>query len=158
MWVEDVQRQCLADPAGGQQYRLENATIDGGRLDLSGTVVDRSLRFVGCVFPDGIDLRGARASKGIRLEGCELGALSADRLQVDGDLLVEGATVTGEVSLCGARLSGHLRCTGSEFTSTGERRSTPRGWWSLVPSSSTAASPLTVRSPLRPRGSRAAST
>ena len=39
----------------------------------------------------------------------------ADRLSVQGDLVLEDVHGDGLVSLCGMRLTGHLRCTGSEL-------------------------------------------
>ena len=82
---------------------------------LADVVIDRLLRFTDCEFTDPIDLTGMRAAAGIHLVNCKIRSFLADSLSVQGDLVLERVCSDGLISLCGARLAGHLRCTGSQF-------------------------------------------
>ena len=82
---------------------------------LADVVIDRLLRFTDCEFTDPIDLTGMRAAAGIHLVNCKIRSFLADSLSVQGDLVLERVCSHGLISLCGARLAGHLRCTGSQF-------------------------------------------
>ncbi len=113
--AEAVGELCLDERAEWREISVEGARIIG-RLDLGGRLIDRFLQFRDCEFTDSIDLTGARASAGIHLEMCEIRSLCADRLSVRGDLVLERVCSDGLISLCGARLTGHLRCTGSKFS------------------------------------------
>jgi hypothetical protein len=90
-----------------------------GRLNLAGVRLDRSLRFFDCEFTEPIDLTGARAVETIEFTQCELRSLHADRLSVQGDLVLERVRNHGSISLIGGRLGGSLRCSGSEFVKPG---------------------------------------
>lgn len=62
-----------------------------------------------------LDLPGARIGGQLDLSGATLTneggeALLADRLVVDGDVVLSDATVTGQVRLVGARVGGQLNC------------------------------------------------
>ncbi len=113
--AEAVRELCLDERAEGREVFVGGARIVG-QLDLSGRLIDRFLQFSDCEFTDSIDLRGARASAGIHLEKCKMRSLYADRLSVHGDLVLERVCSDGLISLCGAQLTGHLRCTGSKFS------------------------------------------
>lgn len=128
--AQDVRKECLQDQiivglggasrgrssnhGGGQEVSFEDKKITG-QLDLTGALLDRPVRFTDCDFTHPIVLTGARAA-GIHLERCKILSLRGDRLSVDGDLLLEEVQSNGEISICGARLTGHLRCTGSKFS------------------------------------------
>ena len=109
-----VRLRCLKDGAGGRDLWFGNARITGPVL-LADVLIDRLLRFTDCEFTDPIDLTGMRASAGIHLVDCKIRSLQADRLSVQGDLVLERICSNGLISLRGARLAGHLRCTGSQF-------------------------------------------
>jgi hypothetical protein len=109
-----VRERCLKDRVGGRDLWFENARITGPVL-LADVLIDRLLRFTDCEFTDPIDLTDMRASAGIHLVNCKIRSFQADRLSVQGDLVLERVCGDGLISLCGARLAGHLRCTGSQF-------------------------------------------
>jgi hypothetical protein len=110
--AETLRELCLNDET--EEVSIENRTVTGP-LNLAGTLLDRSLRFRDCEFTDLIDLTGARCAERISWERCELRSLRADRFSVNGDLLLENVHSQGIISLCGARITGHLRCTDSSF-------------------------------------------
>jgi hypothetical protein len=117
-----VRERCLKPESGVQEVKFEEKEVTD-RLDLEEAELDRPIRFTECNFTDQIILTGAHAAKGIRLERCKILSLNADRLDVDGDLVLENVHSDGDISLCearvtlcGARVTGHLRCSGSEFS------------------------------------------
>jgi len=110
-----VRKRCLKPESGAQEVNFGGKEVTG-RLNLEGAEFDRPIRFTECNFTDPIILTGAHCAKGIRLERCKILSLYADRLGVDGDLVLENVHSRGEISLCGARVTGHIRCSGSEFS------------------------------------------
>ena len=110
-----VREQCLKPESGAQEVKFEEKEVTG-RLNLEGAELDRPIRFTECNFTDPIILTGAHGARGIRLERCKILSLNADQLGVDEDLVLENVHSNGEISLCGARVTGHLRCSGSEFS------------------------------------------
>jgi hypothetical protein len=112
--AKSVRARCLKDRDGGRDLWFDSARITGPLL-LADVLIDRLLRFTDCEFTDPIDLTGMRASAGIHLVNCKIRSFQADRLSVQGDLVLERVCSDGPISLCGARLAGHLRCTGSHF-------------------------------------------
>ena len=113
--AQAVRIKCLENRPDGQEVAFVKKKVTGP-LDLKGELLDRPVRFTDCEFSDSIVLTGARATKGIRLEGGKIHSLYGDRLSVEGDLVLEEVCSQGEISLRGARLTGHLRCTGSTFS------------------------------------------
>jgi hypothetical protein len=124
--AQDVREQCLKEGVAEQGLLFENKQITGP-LELADASIDRLLRFVNCVFTDPINLTDARASVGIHLVKCTIQSLKADRLSVQGDLVLERVRSRRRISLCGARLMGHLRCTGSEFVRSSGKAFNGRG-------------------------------
>jgi hypothetical protein len=112
--AQKVRKQCLEDRVAGRELVFRYAQISRP-LQLADVLIDRLLRFVDCVFTDPINLTDARASAGIHFVKCKIRSIEADRLSVQGDLVLDRVHSDGPISLCGARLIGHLRCTGSEF-------------------------------------------
>jgi hypothetical protein len=116
--AETVREQCMTNRVGGQELLFEKTRITGP-LRLTDMLIDCLLRFTNCEFSSPIFLTGTRASAGVHLVDCSIQSLEADRLSVQGDLVLERVR-GGPISLSGARLTGHLRCTGSQFlTPTG---------------------------------------
>ena len=73
-----------------------------------------------------MDLRHGHIGGSLDCEGATLSnpdgdALSADGLTVDGNLLLTGATVTGEVRLPGARIGGQMVCGEATLSNPGGR-------------------------------------
>jgi hypothetical protein len=98
---------------GGQELSFDKTRITGP-LRLTDMLIDCLLRFTNCEFSSPIFLTGTRASAGVHLVDCTIQSFEADRLSVQGDLVLERVR-GGPISLCGARLTGHLRCTGSQL-------------------------------------------
>ena len=115
--AQDLHELCLEDRRSTRELSFDKARITGP-VQFAGVLIDRLLRFTDCEFADPIDLTGARVSAGIYLVGCKIHSLEADRITVQGDLVLEHVNSGGLVSLSGARITGHLCCTGSEFLPT----------------------------------------
>lgn len=109
-----IRKLCLKDQTDRQGLLFAGKRITGP-LDLAELSIDHLLKFSQCEFTDAINLTGARASAGIHLGQCVIRSVCADRLNVRGDLVLERVRSTGFLSLRGAQLTGHLRCTGSKF-------------------------------------------
>lgn len=121
-----VEAECLKSPRSGA-YFLAGARVVGA-LELSGRLIERPLRFTDCEFTEPIELGGTQISAGIHLERCDICSFSADRLSVGGDLVLELVhSRGGPISLRGARVAGHLRCTGSQLHRPGKRVFIGRG-------------------------------
>lgn len=122
----ELRAQYRTRGAADGYVRFERMTIVD-RLDLAGQLIKYEIHFVDCEFAAEVDLTGARAVAGIHMQGGELGTLQADRLSVGGDLVLEGVQVHGAISLCGARLEGHLRCSGSTISAPEKHAFNARG-------------------------------
>lgn len=86
-----------------------------GRLDLAETRLAHAIRFRDCLFDDGIDLCGARATEALEWEGGRIGGIVADRFKTTSDLIIRSVEVTGQVSLHWADIGGDLCFTGSHL-------------------------------------------
>lgn len=124
--AECVRKQLSQLEPGVQEIAFAEREVTG-RLDLGGVQLDRPVRFTDCNFTDEIVLTGACAATGIRLERCKILSLNADRLDVDGELVLEEVRSHGEMSLRGARFTGHLRCTCSKFSPHGGKAFNAKG-------------------------------
>ena len=82
--------------------RLAGARITG-RLDLSHATIEHPLDFEGCHFEEPVLLAEAR-TRSVRLLGCVLGGLEAERSEVRGELQVQGCRLPW-LSLYGAHAS-----------------------------------------------------
>ncbi|HYA51324.1 MAG TPA: hypothetical protein VEG33_09155, partial [Streptosporangiaceae bacterium] len=104
-----------------QKWPVKNRIrMAGGRvrgpLDLSGAHLAYALRFTGCVFEDQVDLTRARADKPVEWEGGQIDSILADHFSSATDLVIRNATVTGLISLQGARVRGDVRLSGSHLS------------------------------------------
>ena len=122
----EMRKKILSPASGGASGRYEEYWVVG-RLSLAGERIDRPLLFKRCEFEYPPELTGAHALGGISLVNCKMPGLNANRLSVDGDLVLEDVCVKGTISLCGARVTGHLRCTKSQFTATDVKSFDGRG-------------------------------
>ena len=73
-----------------------------------------------------VDLRDGHMGGSLKCIGATLSnpggrALTADRLTVDGSLLLDSAKVTGEVRLLGAHVGGQFACAGATLSNSGGR-------------------------------------
>ena len=73
-------------------------------------------RFTDCVFEDSVILRQARAEHPIEWVGGCTAAIVADEFESAADLMIQGVTVTGSISLHWANIQGDLRMSGSQLT------------------------------------------
>ncbi len=121
-----MRKEILSSAPDGPSDPYEGYWVTGS-LSLAGERIDRPLPFKRCWFERPLELTGAQASGGISLVDCKMPGLEANRLSVDGDLVLEDVCVKGTISLCGARVTGHLRCTKSRFTSTDVKSFDGRG-------------------------------
>jgi hypothetical protein len=122
----EVREKILSAAPGGPGDHYEWYWVTGP-LSLAGERIDCPLLFKHCRFECPPELTGAHASGGISLVDCKMPGLDANRLSVDGDLVLEDVCVKGTISLCGARVTGHLRCTKSRFTATDVKSFDGRG-------------------------------
>lgn len=105
--VRDVLLGRIASEPDPRGLRLRGAVVVG-RLDLDGMRTAVRLRMRGCTFTGGLWLRGASLPL-VDLGGSTLAGLLADDAVVDGSVLLwQSFTVTGLVSLVGARIGGKL--------------------------------------------------
>ena len=126
MSAAHLSEQCFGEGVNGQELLVAGKKIVGS-LDFAGKLIKRPLRFTQCEFTGPVDLTGAQAAAEIHFAGCTLDSLVADRLTVHGDLVLEKVQVRRGVSVCGARVGGHLRCSGSTFNSADGRPFNAKG-------------------------------
>lgn len=122
-----VRASVLIDLLTGQQapkhgriraLRLRGARITGP-LDLEAATLVCPLLLADCHFEEPVILDEATVPA-IRLPGCYLPGLTADRLRTDGSLeLNDGFIARGEVRLAGARIGGHLILSGASLVNSG---------------------------------------
>ncbi len=100
-----------------QGIRVRGARVSG-ELDLEYARIPFVLDFEKCAFPGGIDLSYADV-RGLHLEGTHTGALLADRVKVEGYVLLRrGFRANGEVCLLGAEIGAQLNCSKGEFANS----------------------------------------
>ncbi|MEU8004494.1 hypothetical protein AB0B66_25330 [Catellatospora sp. NPDC049111] len=106
-------------PQPGRQpaLRLRGLVVDGP-LDLGDCALEVVVAFDRCVFEEPLVLDGATAVA-VRLTGCQLAGLRADRLTTTHGLSVAQSSVNGCVYLRDARIGGQLDLTASTITPTG---------------------------------------
>jgi hypothetical protein len=102
-----------AKPVHEKGVRLRGAFVDGP-LNLVGGTLPFPLFLLNCCFTAPIDLYCAR-SRTISLIGSRLLALTANRLQLDGDLDLSESRIAGETRLSGTRIEGSLECSGAQL-------------------------------------------
>jgi uncharacterized protein YjbI with pentapeptide repeats len=91
--------------------RITGAWITGV-LDLEACQVFRDIGLIDCHFEAAPILRAAIINR-LFLDGSDLPALEAERLETRGGVYLRGASVHGEVSLAQSRLGGNLECDGA---------------------------------------------
>lgn len=88
-----------------------NGAWIGGRLDLSFTTARGPVDFFNCHFADRPQMVQLQAD-GLALVGCTMtDGVNAARVQISGNLTLNGSRVDGKVSLSGSDIKGHLSCT-----------------------------------------------
>jgi hypothetical protein len=96
-------------------------------MSASGAVVDGSMRMTGCRVSGRIQMVGTRIAGALMLEGAHLSnpgdeALTASRLRVDDDLLMnDGFTAEGRIVLRGATIGGDVLLQDAELSAPGGR-------------------------------------
>jgi len=99
--------------------RLSGAWVTGP-LDLEGCRVPRDIGLLDCRFESAPVLRSAVIDT-LSFDGSHLPGLPADRLEARGDILLRAATVTGPISLRGARIGSDLVLDGATLSHDGDR-------------------------------------
>ncbi|MFN7267993.1 MAG: hypothetical protein ACK5UA_03195 [Cereibacter sp.] len=99
--------------------RLSGAWITGP-LDLEGCRVPLDIGLQDCRFDAAPVLRSAVIDT-VSFDGSYLPGLPADRLEARGDILLRSATVTGPISLRGARIGSDLVMDGMTLSHEGDR-------------------------------------
>jgi len=88
-----------------------NGAWIGGTLDLSFTSARGPVDFFNCHFADRPQMVQLQAD-GLTLVGCTMtDGINAARLQVSGNVTLNGSRIDGKVSLSGSDIKGHLSCT-----------------------------------------------
>lgn len=83
----------------------------GGKLDLSFTTARGPVDFFNCHFAERPQMLQLRAD-GLTIVGCTLvQGMNAARIQISGNLTLNGSRIDGKVSLSGSDIKGHLSCT-----------------------------------------------
>jgi len=101
---------CEGFRAQPQGIAVNGAWI-AGALDLSFTKTTGPIDLYNCYVATKPQMVQMRAD-GVALVGCTLAdGLNAARVQVSGNLTLNGSTSTGKISLSGAEIRGHLSCT-----------------------------------------------
>lgn len=96
-----------SEPGRIAGIRLAGARIEG-TLNLSDAAVSVKLHLLNCLLPDTLWLADA-SIKGVRLRGCDLYRLQAERARIDGLLDLDGTTVRHGIRLDNAHVMGQLR-------------------------------------------------
>ncbi|MEU1311889.1 hypothetical protein ABZ419_23755 [Streptomyces cinnamoneus] len=116
-----IRELCLGkDPStpgrmhGKGTVHVKGLTITG-QLDLTDADIPCRILLTDCIFENGLNLSNAQAKQSLRLTGCRLPSLTADRMFSPGDLELCAITVQGKATFVETHLHGDLRCTGSTF-------------------------------------------
>jgi hypothetical protein len=122
-----VRAEVLADLLTGTPYagtgRPRAIKLRGARItsffDLEGATLACPLTLQDCYFDEPVNLNDATAPA-IRLPGCHLPALTADRLRTTANLeLNHGFAARGEIRLTGAHIGGNLDLSGATLADRG---------------------------------------
>ncbi|MFJ6688283.1 hypothetical protein [Streptomyces sp. NPDC091294] len=104
------------EPGAVPRLQMVGAHITG-RLQLQYAAVEIPLSLVNCRFDEPVELADA-SLRAADFTGCHMPRLSADRLRVDGDLML-AQLVSGGVDLFGAQIRGDLWLTSARVTGDG---------------------------------------
>ncbi|MER0479438.1 hypothetical protein ABR737_13970 [Streptomyces sp. Edi2] len=104
------------EPGVVPRLHLVGATITGN-LQLPYATIEIPVAFVDCHFEKAVELSDA-SLRAVDFTGSSLPGLNADRLKVEGDLVLVG-TVSGAVSLFRADIAGDMWLNGAELISEG---------------------------------------
>jgi hypothetical protein len=120
--IRDILRGRLAPEPDPHGLRLRGVRISG-QLDLENLSTDVNLELCDCLLEEGVLARDARLAM-IGLAGCRIGQRAGPPLDAAGltcsvlDLTratIIGNAEGGAVNLTGARIGGHLDCSGAEL-------------------------------------------
>jgi hypothetical protein len=110
----------LGGTPGARAVKLRGARVIGS-LDLEAATLVCPLLLWDCWLEQPAILREARAAS-LRLRGCHLPSLAADRLETRGNLeLSRGFTASSGVRLDGADIGGQLDCSGATLHNPNDR-------------------------------------
>jgi hypothetical protein len=115
-----IRRLCVGQEAGSvdpRGLRIKSARVVE-TLDLSFCIVSHPLRVEATTFVSVPDLSGAYLPT-LWMTACSLTGLACDGLRLDGDLCLNSSEIEGEVLLRGARITGNLECVGTKISNKG---------------------------------------
>jgi hypothetical protein len=102
---------------GCKDFRTQPSgiTVNGawisGKLDLSFTTAHGPVDLFNCHLAERAQMVQLQAD-GLAIVGCTLAdGINAARIQISGNLTLNGSKITGKVSLSGSDIKGHLSCT-----------------------------------------------
>lgn len=114
-----VRAGLLVDLLTGERGRPRAVKLRGARItgefDLEAAELGCPLLLADCLFEEPVGLCECSAST-IRLPGCRLPGLAADRACSTGDLDLDGVAVEGTVALRGAEIGGGLSFAGARLS------------------------------------------
>jgi hypothetical protein len=96
-----------------------------GQLDLEATTLTCPLRLEKCYLdsPEAVNLDHATVSL-FALSGCQLSGITARNLVVTKDFELDGSTISGNVRLYSAHITGRLNCSGTQLTAGDNKSNT----------------------------------
>jgi hypothetical protein len=89
-----------------------------GAVDLEAATIQRPVRFDGCYFLDAINLSEA-TTRSVSLVNCQLAGMSADQVEIRGNLGLASTICVGELRLRAARITGDLLLDGAKLYGSG---------------------------------------
>ena len=89
-----------------------------GAVDLEAATIQRPVRFDGCYFLDAINLSEA-TTRSVSLVNCQLAGMSADQVEIRGNLGRASTICVGELRLRAARITGDLLLDGAKLYGSG---------------------------------------
>jgi hypothetical protein len=120
----DLIRRLLLGSSGAPVMHEKGLRLSGawitGPLDLEGCRVPRDIGLLDCRFESTPVLRSAVIDT-LSFDGSHLPGIAADRLEARGDILLRATTITGPITLRGARIGGDLGMDGTILTHDDDR-------------------------------------
>ena len=114
-----VLRRLLTDRQSSNSYaiRLRGARISGA-FDVEAVALTRGLYMTDCLFDQPVNLTDSEVPS-VRLHGCNMPGLNADRLSTRGNLEIGNGFQAGWVRLKEAHIGGSLLCDGAQLHNPG---------------------------------------
>lgn len=112
MNTEDIKKR-IHGAQEGETVNFENEN-SSEKIKLSDLDIGIPLRFKGCSFPDGLDLRRSRCQR-LEFENCTFKFIKGQSVEVASDLIIRDSRSYNKVGLRNCRIGGELDFRGSRF-------------------------------------------